>query len=205
MSGESGFSRATPDGDNNHDQSTSVKNNHVAKPPTFSAHSTDFERWKRNMYTHIIGLDDELWDILEHVIDIKVNGVGMVSDIKSLTPSQKKIYRKHHRVRGILVDDLPHYEYIKIIDKFIAKTIFKSLCATYEGNQQVQEAKVNILVQQYKLFRMKEDENIETMFSRFQVLMFGLRVLDKSYTTSNHVKKTLRSLPVRYRIKVTTI
>ena len=59
------------------------------------------------------------------------------------------LYKKHHRVRGILVDALPHSKYIKIIDKSTAKTIFESMCATYEGNQQVKEAKANLLVQQY--------------------------------------------------------
>lgn len=34
------------------------------------------------MYTHIIGLGDELLDILEDEIDIIVDGVGMVKDIK---------------------------------------------------------------------------------------------------------------------------
>lgn len=38
---------------------------------------------------------------------------------------------------------------------------------------------------------MKEDEDIETMFSRFQVLVSGLQVLSKSYTTFDHVKKIL--------------
>lgn len=51
---------------------------------------------------------------------------------------------------------------------------------------------------------MKEGGDIETMFSRFQILEFGIQVLNKSYTISNHVKKILRSLPVRYRPKVTT-
>lgn len=40
-------------------------------------------------------------------------------------------------MRGILVDILPYSEYIKIIDKSTANTIFESLCAIYEGNQQV--------------------------------------------------------------------
>lgn len=121
MSGESGFSRGTPRGDNNHDQNTSEKNNYIARPLTFSGHSTEFEWWKSKMYTHIIGLNDKLWDILEDSIDIQVNGVGMVFDGKFLTPDQKKIYRKHHRVRGILVDALPLSEYIKIIDKSTEK------------------------------------------------------------------------------------
>lgn len=105
------------------------------------------------MYTYIISPDDDLWDILEDGIDIIVNGLRMVDDRKILTPSLKKIYRKYYRVRGILVDVLPHSEYIKILDKSTAKTIFESSCATYEGNQQVKEAKYNLLVQQYDMFR----------------------------------------------------
>lgn len=97
-----------------------------------------------------------------------------MSDRKDLPQAQKKVYRKHHRVRSILVDDLPHSECIKIIDKSTAKTIFNPLCDTYEGNQQVLEVKANLLIQRYKLFRMKKDEDIETIFSRFQVLVSGL-------------------------------
>lgn len=164
---------------------TSEENNYTIKSPTFSGDTTEFEWWKSNMYTHIIGIDDELWDILEDDIDIQVNGVRMVYERKSLTPTQKKIYRKHHRVRGILVDALPHPEYIKIIDKYTIKTIFKSLCATYEGNQQVKEAKANLLIQQYELFRIKEDDDIETIFFKFQILVSGLQILNKSYTTSD--------------------
>lgn len=52
---------------------------------------------------------------------------------------------------------------------------------------------------------MKEDEDIETMFSRFQVLVSRLQVPNKSYTTSDHVKKILRSIPAKYKSKVTAI
>jgi len=58
----------------------------------------------------------------------------MVTDRKKLTTTQKKIYKKNHRVRGILVEALPHAEYMKIGDKSTAKSIFESLCSTYEGN-----------------------------------------------------------------------
>lgn len=43
------------------------------------------------MYTHIIGLDDELWDILKDGIDIPVNGVGMLTDRKTHTCSKKDL------------------------------------------------------------------------------------------------------------------
>jgi len=62
-----------------------------------------------------------------------------------------------------------------------------------------------MLVQQYELFRMKEDENIQAMYSRFQTLVFGLQILKKIYVASDHVKKILRSLLAKWRPKVTTI
>jgi len=52
---------------------------------------------------------------------------------------------------------------------------------------------------------MKEDESIEKMYSRFQTLVSGLQILKKSYVTSDHVSKILRSLPARWRPKVTAI
>src|SRR4030043_129142 len=52
---------------------------------------------------------------------------------------------------------------------------------------------------------MSEDETIDSMFSRFQILVSGLQVLKKSYTTPDHVKKILRSLPAKWRPKVTAI
>ena len=78
-----GSSEGFPRGDNNHDQSTYQRNNYVARPPTFSGYST------------------ELCDILEDCINIQVNGVGMVSDRKSLTPAQKNIYKKYQSKRNL--------------------------------------------------------------------------------------------------------
>lgn len=66
----------------NYDYRTPEKNNYTARPPNFSGDSTKFKWWKSKMCTHIIGIADEVWDILEDGIDIPVNGVGMVSDRK---------------------------------------------------------------------------------------------------------------------------
>jgi hypothetical protein len=122
---------------------------------------------------------------------------------KLFSTEQKKLYKKHHKVKGILTGALTHAEFLKIMDKSSAKSIWDSPCSTYEGNKQVEEAKANLLVQQYKLFKMKLDEDIEIMFARFQTLVSGLQVLMKSYIVSDHVKKILRSLPAKWRPKIT--
>jgi hypothetical protein len=85
---------------------------------------------------------------------------GIVSNAnrKSFTPDQKKKYKKHHRVNGIMTSALTQDEFLKIVDKSSAKTIWDSLKSTFEGNKQVREAKANLLVQQYELFKMKDGE-----------------------------------------------
>ena len=76
---------------------------------------------------------------------------------------------------------------------------------THEGNNQVKETKALALIQKYEAFRMEDDEAIEVMFSRFQILVAGLKVLDKGYTTSDHVKKIIKSLPKKWRPMVTAL
>src|SRR4030067_3186383 len=176
-----------------------------SRPPSFTGEAEKFPWWKSKLYSHIIGIDDELLDIIEDGIDIEVDDEGKCADRKKLTDEQKKVYKKHHKVRGIMCDAIPHEEFMKISNKSSAKTIFESLCSSYEGNQQVREAKANMLVQQYELFRMTDDETIDAMFSRFQILVSGLQVLKKRYTTADHLKKILRSFRVKWRPKVTAI
>jgi hypothetical protein len=62
---------------------------------------------------------------------------------------------------------------MKMSDKFTAKAMFASLCSNYEGSKKVKEAKALMLVHQYELFEMKDDETIEEMYSRFQTLVSG--------------------------------
>ena len=83
-------------------------------------------------------IDEEIWDIIEDGINIPVNFLEIASDRKSLTHARKKkMYKKHHNLRGLLVETLPFPEYTKIVNKYTTKSIFESLCVTYEGNQEV--------------------------------------------------------------------
>jgi len=153
-----------------------------------------------------MGLDEELRDILEEGIgDLVLDEEGAAIERKKHTPAQKTLYKKHHKIRGSLVTVIPKAEYMKMSDKSTTKAMFASLCANYEGSKKVREAKALMLVHQYELFKMKDDESIEQMYSRFQTLVSGLQILKKSYVASDHVSKILRSLPARWRPEVTTI
>jgi len=47
-----------------------------------------------------MGLDEELWDILEDGVgDLVLDEEGAAIDRKKRTPEQKKLYKKHHKIR----------------------------------------------------------------------------------------------------------
>ena len=77
---------------------------------------------------------------------LKLDEEGAALDRKAHTAEQKKLYKKHHTIRGILVAALPHKEYLKMSDKSTAKAMFTSLCSLYDGNKKVREVKATMLV-----------------------------------------------------------
>jgi len=141
----------------------------------FNGDPNTFSWWKTKICSNIMGLDEELWDILEDdVDDLILDEECDAVDRKKRIVAKKKLYKKHHNIRGIVVATLPYNKYLKMSDKSTIKAMFSSLCSNYEGNKKVKEVKATMLVQQYEMFRIKDDEDIESMYLRFQTLVSGL-------------------------------
>src|ERR1044072_4442470 len=180
------------------------KDNHYsAKPPIFDGERFDY--WKDRIESFFLGYDVDLWDLVIEGYKQPKDTEGKTIPRSQMTEAQKKMLKNHHQARTILLNAISYAEYEKITDKETAKSIFDSLQMTHEGNTQVKETKAFALIQKYEAFRMEEDESVETMFSRFQMLVAGLRVLDKGYSTADHVKKIIRSLPKKWRPMVTAL
>lgn len=75
------------------------------------------------------------------------------------------------------------------------KSIFDSPRMTHEVNEQVKETKALALTQKYESLKMEDDETIQSVLSMFQIMVEGLKVLDKGYTTADYVNKIIRSIP----------
>src|ERR1044072_612855 len=177
-------------------------NSYSAKPPIFYGERFDYR--KDRIKSFFLGFDMELW---EYVSDGYVTPVEneVAIPLSRMNEDQKKQFRNHHKARTILLNSISYSEYEKITDKETAKSIYDSLVMTHEGNLQVKETKALALVQKYEAFKMEDHEIVEVMFSRFQMLVAGLRVLNKGYSTSDHVKKIIRSLPAKWRPMVTAL
>ncbi|GKD53408.1 hypothetical protein Tco_1286795 [Tanacetum coccineum] len=76
----------------------------------------------------------------------------------------------------------------------MAKDIWQSLLITHQGNIQVKDNKIDLLVQQYEQFTILEEESIDSGFARFNTII-----------SKNYVRKFLRALHPKWREKVMTI
>ncbi|GJR40291.1 zf-CCHC domain-containing protein [Tanacetum coccineum] len=86
-----------------------------------------------------------------------------------------------------------------------AKEIWKTLLITHQGNNQVKDYKIDLLVQQYEQFVISEDESIDSAYARFNTIITSLKALDEGYSSKNYVRKFLRALHPKWRAKVVTI
>ncbi|GAV74370.1 UBN2 domain-containing protein, partial [Cephalotus follicularis] len=66
---------------------------------------------------------------------------------------------------------------------------------TYEGTNQVKESKISMLVHEYELFMMHNDECISDMFTSFSTILNSLKNPGKAYSNQELVRKILRCLP----------
>ncbi|GJU79717.1 retrovirus-related pol polyprotein from transposon TNT 1-94 [Tanacetum coccineum] len=85
------------------------------------------------------------------------------------------------------------------------KEIWKTLLITHQGNSQVKDNKIDLLVQQYEQFVIFVDESIYSAFARFNTIITSLKALDDGYSSKNYVRKFLRALHPKWRAKVTAI
>jgi len=160
------------------------------KVPKFNGDPEEFSWWKTNFYSYNVGLDEELWDILEDGVgDLDLDEEGPVVHRKKHTPAQKKMYRKHHKIRGSLVTTIPRAKYMKMSDKSTAKAMVSSLCANYEGSKKVmlEQNVFNITLKSF-------DDNKILKNCQFDLLIFVqvYRTIDKKFEIINRFWKNKR-------------
>ncbi|GKA09313.1 hypothetical protein Tco_0688644 [Tanacetum coccineum] len=125
--------------------------------------------------------------------------------MKKQSDDLKKKLIKNNEAKMVIYNALSRKEYERIFMCNTAKEIWKRLLITYQGNSQVKDNKIDLLVQQYEQFVISEDESIDSAFARFNTIITSLKALDEGYSSKNYVRKFLRALHPKWRAKVTAI
>ncbi|GJS30261.1 zf-CCHC domain-containing protein [Tanacetum coccineum] len=113
----------------------------------------------------------------------------------------KKKLAKNNEAKMVLYNALPKKEYERIFMCKTAKDIWQSLLITHQGNNQVKDNKIDLLVQQYEQFTILEEESIDSGFARFNTIITSLKALDEGFSSKNYVRKFLRALHPKWRAK----
>nr|GEW29113.1 zf-CCHC domain-containing protein/UBN2 domain-containing protein [Tanacetum cinerariifolium] len=117
----------------------------------------------------------------------------------------KKKLAKHNESKMVFYNALPKKEYERIFMRKTAKDIWKLLLITHQGNSQVKDNKIDLLVQQYEQSTILEEESIDSGFARFNTIITSLKALDEGFSNKNYIRKFLRALHPKWRANVTAI
>ncbi|GKA73580.1 retrovirus-related pol polyprotein from transposon TNT 1-94 [Tanacetum coccineum] len=155
-----------------------------SRPPLFESDS--FIYWKNRFETYVKSKDLDLWHVITNG-DCQPIEQNLETKLDEVIPFEKQS------------DDLKK----KLAKNNEAK--MKTLIITHQGNSQVKDNKIDLLVQQYEQFVISEEESIDSAFARFNTIITSLKTLDEGYSSKNYVRKFLRALHPKWRAKVMAI
>ncbi|GJZ08399.1 zf-CCHC domain-containing protein [Tanacetum coccineum] len=180
----------------------------MQRPPLFESDS--FIYWKNRFETYVKSKDLDLWHVITNgdFQPIQQNPETKLDEVipfEKQSDDLKKRLAKNNEAKMVIYNALPRKEYERIFMCNTAKEIWKTLLITHQGNNQVKDNKIDLLVQQYEQFVISEDESIDSAFARFNTIITSLKALDEGYSSKNYVRKFLRALHPKWRAKVTAI
>ncbi|VFR01503.1 unnamed protein product [Cuscuta campestris] len=178
----------------------------TTRPPLFDG--TNYTYWKERMRIYIQSTNFLLWRIIKNGEDVpmkKVRETNVPKTENEYDAQDIKKVENNAKAINIIYCAVNPDDYRKNSCCTTAKEMWDKLEITYEGTDQVREAKIDFLTHEYELFRMKENEKIDEMFERFSKIVNDLHALKKTYTDKELVRKILRSLTLEWRSKADAI
>ncbi|GJR25103.1 zf-CCHC domain-containing protein [Tanacetum coccineum] len=180
----------------------------MQRPPLFE--SDLFIDWKNRFKTYVKAKVLDLWHIILNGVFLLVARNKETQVLETVPFEQqdddlKKKLAKNNEAIMVLYNALPKKEYKRIFMCKTAKDIWQSLLIIHQGDSQVKDNKIDLLVQQYEQFTILEEESIDSGFARFNTIITSLKALDGGFSSKNYVRKFLRALHPKWRAKVTAI
>ncbi|GAV56906.1 zf-CCHC domain-containing protein/UBN2 domain-containing protein, partial [Cephalotus follicularis] len=139
------------------------------------------------MTIFIQSLDYNLWYFIVDGPDLPTT----INENAEKVPKPKQV-QMNAKAKHIILCAINSNDFNRVSSCVSAKEMWDRLEVTYEGTNQVKEAKTSMLVHDYEMFTMNENEDIKTMFTRFTNITNNLQSLDKVYSNSEMVRKILR-------------
>ena len=174
-----------------------IEGQNFGRPPFFTG--LNYGYWKCDMMILLQAIDIMVWKIVESPY------TPPTTKYENWTDDAKRKANLNAKAMNALYCAIDQSEFNQISVCSIAHEIWHSLEIIHEGTSKVKEAKISSLVRKYELFKMKKEESITQMFTRFTDIINGLTALGETYSQATKVKKILRSLTSYWERKTTAI
>ncbi|GAV58214.1 LOW QUALITY PROTEIN: DUF4219 domain-containing protein/UBN2 domain-containing protein, partial [Cephalotus follicularis] len=163
----------------------------------------NYSHWKAKMTIFIQSLDYNLWDLIVDGPNLPTNENGEVisKPRTSYNDEDRKRVQMNAKAKHIIICAINSSDFNRVSSCISAKEMWDRLEVTYEGTNQVKEAKISMLVHDYEMFTMYENEDIKSMFTRFTNITNALQALDKTYSNSEMVRKILRLALIMWKFE----
>ncbi|GKE27571.1 hypothetical protein Tco_1442955 [Tanacetum coccineum] len=174
----------------------------MQRPPLFE--SGGFIYWKNRFETYAKSKDLDLWHVIIYgdFSPTQNNPETKKDEVVSFDKQSgdlKKRLAKNNEAKMIIYNVLPRKEYERIFMCKTAKEIWKTLLITHQGNSQVKDNRIDLLVQEYEQFTIPEEKSIDNAFARFNTIISSLKALHECFYSKNYVRKFLRVLHPKWR------
>ncbi|GAV58182.1 UBN2 domain-containing protein [Cephalotus follicularis] len=123
------------------------------------------------MTIFIQSFDYNLWDLIVDGPNLPTfrdeNGDVIPKPMNTYDDNDRRRVQINAKDKHIIVCAINSNDFNRILSCISTKEMWDRLEVTYEGRNQVKEAKISMLVHDYEMFYMNENEDIKSMFSRF--------------------------------------
>ena len=160
------------------------------------------------MTWYLESLDLEVWKTILYGYTFPTKDVDKCKVSKTLdeySEEENRNFQLNSKAIYIIVCAIYRNEYNIISQCKTAKEVWRILEVSHERTNQVKDSKVRIFENDYELFKMKPNESISEMFTRFIDIINGLRGLGKRVSEQDKVYKILRCLSPKWNSKTEAI
>ncbi|XP_050920455.1 uncharacterized protein LOC127138096 [Lathyrus oleraceus] len=135
------------------------------------------------------------------------NGEGVIipKSENQWNDNDKKLWSHGWKAQNILRSALGVDEYYCVSHCETAKAMYDLLEVAHKGTNEVKQARINTLNQEFELFCMKHDETLADMQKRFTYLINRVNAIGNSISNVIATNKVLRCLNREWQPKVPAI
>jgi hypothetical protein len=157
----------------------------------------NYALWSIRMRSYLMELGFNVWLSL-------IRGYYVPKTAPSDTTT-KKLCNDNSRVSNAILGGLANNVFVKVMHCKLEKWIWDKIQIIYEGDSKVKQEKIQMYRRQFEILKMKEEKNIAKYLLRVDEIVHILKRLGEELDEKIVVQKVLRSVPMRYDPKLSTL